>query len=280
MTTTMRTAPAILRAAICQAAADLRPSILGTGAFSLVLAILPVIVVGVLGSSSDDAGTAFGPMLVAGSIGAFGCFVTLQIAGEMYTDRVGGALLRVRILPHGPLVWAIGKTASSITMSVIIQGAVLTGAILTGSLPLSAPQVLTCLPLIVLSAVAAAPLGFLMGSMTRGLYSVMITYLAALSLLLTGGSFFPLDWLPRWAQVVQLVLPTYWAGHLTRWALAGDPAWEIGGAFNPVMAIGILVAWAVVGFAVAPEVIRRSFRKESIGTLSRMQSTIRSQSGL
>ena len=280
MTTTMRTAPAILRAAICQAAADLRPSILGTGAFSLVLAILPVIVVGVLGSSSDDAGTAFGPMLVAGSIGAFGCFVTLQIAGEMYTDRVGGALLRVRILPHGPLVWAIGKTASSITMSVIIQGAVLTGAILTGSLPLSAPQVLTCLPLIVLSAVAAAPLGFLMGSMTRGLYSVMITYLAALPLLLTGGSFFPLDWLPRWAQVVQLVLPTYWAGHLTRWALAGDPAWEVGGAFSPALATGILVAWAVVGFAAAPLVIRRSFRRESIGTLSRMQSTIRSQSGL
>ena len=119
-----------------------------------------------------------------------------------------------------------------------------------------------------------------MGSMTRGLYSVMITYLAALPLLLTGGSFFPLDWLPRWAQAIQLVLPTYWAGHLTRWTLAGDPAWEIGGAFNPVMAIGILVAWAVVGFAVAPEVIRRSFRKESIGTLSRMQSTIRSQSGL
>ena len=280
MTTTMRTAPAILRAAICQAAADLRPSILGTGAFSLVLAILPVIVVGVLGSSSDDAGTAFGPMLVAGSIGAFGCFVTLQIAGEMYTDRVGGALLRVRILPHGPLVWAIGKTASSITMSVIIQGAVLTGAILTGSLPLSAPQVLTCLPLIVLSAVAAAPLGFLMGSMTRGLYSVMITYLAALPLLLTGGSFFPLDWLPRWAQVVQLVLPTYWAGHLTRWALAGDPAWEVGGVFSPALAVGILVAWAVVGFAAAPLVIRLSFRRESIGTLSRMQSTIRSQSGL
>ena len=280
MTTTMRTAPAILRAAIRQAAADVRPSILGTGAFSLVLAILPVIVVGVLGSSSDDAGTAFGPMLVAGSIGAFGCFVTLQIAGEMYTDRVGGALLRVRILPHGPLVWAIGKTISTITMSVIIQGAVLIGTVLTRSLPVSALQILICLPLIVLSAVAAAPLGFLMGSVARGLYSVMITYLAALPLLLTGGSFFPLDWLPRWAQVVQLVLPTYWAGHLTRWALAGDPAWEVGGAFSPALAVGILAAWAVIGFAMAPVVIRLSFRKESIGALSRMQSTIRSQSGL
>ena len=280
MTTTMRTAPAILRAAIRQAAADLRPSILGTGAFSLVLAILPVIVVGVLGSSSDDAGTAFGPMLVAGSIGAFGCFVTLQIAGEMYTDRVGGALLRVRILPHGPLVWAIGKTASSITMSVIIQGAVLTGALLTGSLPLSAPQVLTCLPLIVLSAVAAAPLGFLMGALARGVYSMLVTYLVIFALVLTSGVLFPLSWLPGWAQGVQLVLPTYWAGHLSRWALAGDPAWEIGGAFAPALAAGVLAAWAVVGFAAVPAVIRRSFRRESIGTLSRMQSTIRSQSGL
>ena len=270
----------ILRAAIRQAAGDLRPSILGTGAFSLLIAVLPVIAIGMLGNGSVNAGTAFGPMLVAGCIGAFGCFISLQIAGEMYTDRVGGALLRVRILPHGPLVWAIGKTISIITMSAIIQGAVLIGAVLTRLLPVSAFQILTCLPLIALSAVAAAPLGFLMGSMARGLYSVMITYLTALLLLLTGGFFLPLDWLPRWAQAIQLVLPTYWAGHLTRWTLAGDPAWEIGGAFNPVMAIGILVAWAVVGFAVAPEVIRRSFRKESIGTLSRMQSTIRSQSGL
>ena len=270
----------ILRAAIRQAAGDLRPSILGTGAFSLLIAVLPVIAIGMLGNGSVNAGTAFGPMLVAGSIGAFGCFIVLQIAGEMYTDRVGGALLRVRILPHGPLVWAIGKTISIITMSAIIQGAVLIGAVLTRLLPVSAFQILTCLPLIALSAVAAAPLGFLMGSMARGLYSVMITYLTALLLLLTGGFFFPLDWLPRWAQAIQLVLPTYWAGHLTRWALAGDPAWEVGGAFSPVLAIGILAAWAVIGFAMVPEVIRRSFRKESIGTLSRMQSTIRSQSGL
>ena len=276
----MHTLPAILRAAVRQAAGDLRPSILGTGAFSLLIAVLPVIAIGMLGNGSVNAGTAFGPMLVAGCIGAFGCFISLQIAGEMYTDRVGGALLRVRILPHGPLVWAIGKTISIITMSAIIQGAVLIGAVLTRLLPVSAFQILTCLPLIALSAVAAAPLGFLMGSMARGLYSVMITYLTALLLLLTGGSFFPLDWLPRWAQAIQLVLPTYWAGHLTRWALAGDPAWEVGGVFAPALAVGILTVWAVGGLVVVPTVIRRSFRKESIGTLSRMQSAIRSQSGL
>ena len=175
---------------------------------------------------------------------------------------------------------AIGKTISTITMSAIIQGAVLIGAVLTRSLPVSAPQILICLPLIVLSAVAAAPLGFLMGSMTRGLYSVMITYLAALPLLLTGGSFFPLDWLPRWAQAIQLVLPTYWAGHLTRWALAGDPAWEVGGVFAPALAVGILTVWAVVGFAVAPEVIRRSSAGRASVPCPACSPPSRSQSGL
>ena len=277
----MRVIPAVLRAAARQAAADLRPVILGTGIVSLLLAILPVIVVGVLGSGAVDAGTAFGPMLVAGSIGAFGCFITLQIVGEMYTDRVGGALLRVRMLPHGPAVWAVGKALSSIVNTLVIQAAVLLAAVLfVDALPLGASQVLTCLPLIMLSAVATAPLGFLMGALARGLYSIMFTYFVALAIIATGGFLFPLGWLPRWAQAVQLVLPPYWAGHLTRWALAGDPAWEVGGAFSPALATGILVAWAVVGFAAAPLVIRRSFRRESIGTLSRMQSTIRSQSGL
>ena len=277
----MRVIPAVLRAAARQAAADLRPVILGTGIVSLLLAILPVVMIGRLSSGAVDAGTAFGPMMVTGSIGAFGCFITLQIVGEMYTDRVGGALLRVRMLPHGPAVWAVGKALSSIVNTLVIQAAVLLAAVLfVDALPLGASQVLTCLPLIMLSAVATAPLGFLMGALARGLYSIMFTYFVALAIIATGGFLFPLGWLPRWAQAVQLVLPPYWAGHLTRWALAGDPAWEVGGAFSPALATGILVAWAVVGFAMAPVVIRLSFRRESIGTLSRMQSTIRSQSGL
>lgn len=277
----MRVIPAVLRAAARQAAADLRPVILGTGIVSLLLAILPVVMIGRLSSGAVDAGTSFGPMMVTGSIGAFGCFITLQIVGEMYTDRVGGALLRVRILPHGPAVWAVGKALSSIVNTLVIQAAVLLAAVLfVDALPLGASQVLTCLPLIMLSAVATAPLGFLMGALARGLYSIMFTYFVALAIIATGGFLFPLGWLPRWAQAVQLVLPPYWAGHLTRWALAGDPAWEVGGAFSPALAVGILAAWAVIGFAMAPVVIRLSFRKESIGTLSRMQSAVRSQSGL
>ena len=49
---------------------------------------------------------------------------------------------------------------------------------------------------------------------------------------------------------------------------------------DPTLAIGVLAAWTVIGFAGASFIVRHSFRKETIGTLARMQSTIRSQTGL
>ena len=60
----------------------------------------------------------------------------------------------------------------------------------------------------------------------------------------------------------------------------GDPSWEVGGAFSPALALAILAAWTVLGFAGASFAVRRSFRKETIGSLTRAQSTIRSQTGL
>ena len=132
----------------------------------------------------------------------------------------------------------------------------------------------------VLSAVATTPLGFLVGACIRGLYSFMASYLPVFALMGTSGFFMPMDRLPSWVQAVQLVLPTYWSGHLTRWALVGDPSWEVGGAFSPVLAVGVLAAWTVLGFAGASFIVRRSFRKETIGSLTRAQSAIRSQTGL
>ena len=277
---TAHTIQAVLRAACRQAAADLRAGLVGTS-IALLASASAIVLASRSTQATAEAHATFGPMFLASSIGTISCFITFQIASETYSDRIGGALLRVRILPHGPLTWAIGKTMSSITQTVAFQGAILLGgALFVEALPLSPPQVLACLPLMVLSAVATAPLGFLVGTFVRGVYSFMASYLPIFALVGTSGFFMPMDRLPSWVQAVQLALPTYWSGHLTRWALVGDPSWEVGRAFSPTLAIGVLAAWTVIGFAGASFIVRHSFRKETIGTLARMQSTIRSQTGL
>ena len=269
-----RTFLAVLRAARRQAALDLRAGVVGSG-IALLASVSALVIV------SRNTQASIGPMFLAGSIGTISCFITFQIASETYSDRIGGALLRVRVLPHGPLTWAIGKTMSSLTQTLVFQGAILLGgALFVETLPLSPPQILACLPLMMLSAIATAPLGFLVGAFVRGVYSFMVSYLPLFALIATSGLFMPLDRLPSWVQAVQLALPTYWSGHLTRWALVGDPSWEVGRAFFPVLAVGVLVTWTVLGFAGASLVVRYSFRKETIGSLARMQSTIRSQTGL
>ena len=276
----IRTFLAVLRAAYRQAAMDLRAGIVGSSV-ALLASVSAIVLAGRSTQAATEAHTAFGPMFLASSIGTISCFITLQITGETYTDRIGGALLRVRVLPHGPLTWAIGKTMSSITQTLVFQGAILLGAaFFVDALALRTSQVLACLPLMVLSAVATAPLGFLLGACVRGLHSFMVSYLPIFALMGTSGFFMPMDRLPSWVQAVQLALPTYWTGHLTRWALVGDPSWEVDRAFFPVLAVGVLAAWTVLGFAGASFVVQHSFRKETIGSLARMQSTIRSQSGL
>ena len=271
---------AVLRAARRQAALDLRAGIVGSSV-ALLVSVSAIVLAGRSTQAATEAHAAFGPMFLASSVGTISCFITFQIASEAYVDRIGGALLRVRVLPHGPLTWAIGKTMSSVTQTLAFQGAILLGgALIVEALPLSTTQVLACLPLMVLSAVATAPLGFLVGAFVGGVYSFMVSYLPIFALIGTSGFFMPMDRLPSWLQAVQLALPTYWSGHLTRWALVGDPSWEVGQTFFPALAVGVLATWTVLGFAGASFIVRRSFRKETIGSLARMQSTIRSQSGL
>ena len=277
---TAHTIQAVLRAACRQATADLRAGLVGTS-IALLASVSAIVLASRSTQATAEAHATFGPMFLASSIGTISCFITFQIASETYVDRIGGALLRVRVLPHGPLTWAIGKTMSSVTQTLVFQGAILLGgALFVEALPLSTSQVLACLPLMVLSAVATAPLGFLVGAFVRGVYSFMASYLPMFALIGTSGFFMPMDRFPSWLQAVQLALPTYWSGHLTRWALVGDPSWEVDRAFSPVLAIGILATWTVLGFAGASFIVRRSFRKETIGSLARVQSTIRSQTGL
>ena len=268
---------AILRAALVQVRGDLRPAFVGAGIFT---AFLPALLILWLSRLNLIGGPGTDSLTVAGFVGSWSCMIVIQVGAETYMDRVGGALLRVRVLPHGPMVWAIGKTISTAAILVVSQVILLVlGMFLLNGFPLGWGQLIPVVGLAIVASLAAAPIGFLSGAVARGSNLQMLSYVLVFALLGTSGAAIPLVTLPGWVQVIQQALPFYWSGHLTRWALVGDPAWEVGGSFQPLLAFCVLTAWVLVGFPVAAALVRRGFRKESIGRLSRMQTNIRSLAG-
>ena len=269
-----------LKAALRQAYGDLRPQVLGPGILAM---IIPGAMILLLFNDKADNIEAndLASLIVAGVIGSFSALVVMQIGAEYYADRIGGALLRVRILPNGPLVWGIGKAISAISVMFFTQALLIFGSIfLLPSSPVTWSNVWLMLGIALLADVAAAPLGFILGALVRGTYTQIAAYVGIMGLMMTSGFAMSITSLWRWLQILQSALPFYWAGQLSRHAAGMSEDWELGHAFNIPLAVGILLAWVIIGFALVPVIMRYSFRKESIGSLARIQSTTRSQLGM
>lgn len=282
MTTRTRTA-SLIQAALFQAKTDLRPYYASASGIGV---LFPVAVFIALGVWFRSKGLTLGPWASAflpGMVGATAAMLPLQLVSEYYTERVNGTLIRARLLPNGPLVWTIGKTLTNFTLIAASQALLLAATlILFPELEIPAGSILLMIPILVLCSAAAAPIGFILGAFAKGVYSLMGATVALVGMWSVSGSFFPINDMPTWFQAAQASLPFYWFGHLSRWALVGGDASgvEIGGAYHPLLAIAILLAWAVLGFALAARIVRSSFRKESLTTLEQLRFALRRQSGI
>lgn len=265
-----------------QVKADLRPHLVGTGLLGFIF--VPAVFVLAARQLGDEAvGPATGgTYMIASIIAVIGALVAMSVMSEMYAERMAGTLLRVRILPNGPLIWSVGKTLTTTIVMLGTQILIFIAArifLFDFDIPLS--RLLLGLAIAVLVILACAPLGFVLGSLIRGTYTNLLGTLVFVAVMITSGSFFPMELLPRWVQLIHQVLPFYWAGHLARATLlGGEPAFEPSGEYMPVVAIAVLLAWLVIGFGLAVVVIRRSFRNETISSLSGIQAKIRSQVGI
>ncbi|QWW19306.1 ABC transporter permease [Schaalia sp. 19OD2882] len=281
---------AVLTAALHQARVDLKPSVLGP---SLISLLFPGIVLGILvwvnGPDSKFA-HGFGPFLLTGTIGALAALLPLELVSTYYSERVSGTLLRVRTLPHGGLAWSIGRALTHLTTLTITQTGVLVVVLVSfPSLGIGPAQVALTAAVALLASMACAPIGFILGSLVRNVYGMMLSMAVILGLFATSGAFIPLSAMPTWVGVLQALLPFRWASELTRWALLGaaEPAVTASAAnvsvsvgAHPLLCVAILAAWAVIGFPVAAQVVRRGFRAETLSTLEKVRSTLRAQSGL
>lgn len=213
-------------------------------------------------------GFSLGAATVPGVLGAGIVFNGLNsTAGYLAIDREDGTLLRAKATPNGMLGYLVGKTTAVAMAQVTGILLVLVPCLfLFDSLaPDGGWSYLHLLWVLALGLVATLPLGAALGSLTNSPRSIALITLPIMGLGAISGIFYPITALPSWVQGIAQVFPMYWLGLGMRSALLPDSAVvvEIGQSWRPLPTLAVLVAWAVIGLALAPVLLRRMARREA-----------------
>ncbi|WP_290058386.1 ABC transporter permease [Amycolatopsis solani] len=213
-------------------------------------------------------GFSLGAATVPGVLGAGIVFNGLNsTAGYLAIDREDGTLLRAKATPNGMLGYLVGKTTAVAMAQVAGILLVLVPCLfLFDSLaPDGVFSYLHLVWVLALGLVATLPLGAALGSLTNSPRSIALITLPIMGLGAISGIFYPITALPSWVQGIAQVFPMYWLGLGMRSALLPDAAVvvEIGQSWRPLPTLAVLVAWSVIGLALAPALLRRMARREA-----------------
>ncbi|MEU4764616.1 ABC transporter permease [Actinosynnema sp. NPDC023794] len=220
-------------------------------------------------SSVEGSDISLAALTLPGMLGmgmVFGALV--GPAGQLSMNREDGTLLRAKAVPHGMVGYLVGRTVQtsldSLTglLIVLVPGLFLVNVLSDAGVG----GVLGLLAVLAFGMVSMLPWGAVAGSITKSPGGAMgITMLPMMGLVAISGIFYPITAMPGWLQGVAQVFPVYWAGHGARAALLPDAAaaTELGGSWRILEMVGVLGVWAVVGFLLAPTILRRMARRES-----------------
>ena len=199
--------------------------------------------------------------------GAFG------VATVLATEREDGTLLRLKAVPYGMVGYVTGQLVRVLLEIAFSMVIVLVPAafFVPGLMADGLPAALGAVGYLILGLFAVLPLGFIIGSVFKnprsvGGWGMMVT----VAVVWVSGIFSPLATMPGWVQIIGQFTPTYWLGLGLRSTLLPEAAMvaEIGGSWRTLLTIAVLLAWAVVGFFLAPVLLRRMARRESGSTVA------------
>jgi ABC-2 type transport system permease protein len=187
-------------------------------------------------------------------------------------EREDGTLLRAKAIPNGMLGYLIGKVVCGAGLTIAILLIVLVpAAFLFDGLELrSVSSWLRLAWVLTLGLIALLPIGAILGSLFKSAQSLGFIMLPIMGLISISGVFYPITALPQWLQWIGQAFPLYWLGLGMRSALLPEAvaSAEIGQSWRQLEMIGVLGAWAIVGFVLAPVVMRRMARRESGSTVA------------
>ncbi|MEV6626769.1 ABC transporter permease [Amycolatopsis sp. NPDC051106] len=213
-------------------------------------------------------GFSLGAATVPGVLGAGIVFNGLNsAAGYLSIDREDGTLLRAKATPNGMLGYLVGKTTALSMAQVTSILLVLVPCLFLYSelAPDGVWSYLNLLWVLALGLVATLPLGAALGSLTNSPRSIALITLPIMGMGAISGIFYPITALPGWVQGIAQAFPMYWLGLGMRSALLPDGAVvvEIGQSWRPLPTLAVLLAWTVIGLALAPVLLRRMARREA-----------------
>lgn len=203
---------------------------------------------------------------ILGALLVFGLYI-----GPLYTlamEREDGTLLRYKSAPHGMTGYVAGQLVFQSVQVVPSMAAILVPSMLIfdGVTPSGPGGWLTVVWVTALGIMAVLPIGLIMGSLIPGIQKAGTWgMLPVMGLFGISGIFFPLANLWGWVQALAQVFPMYWLGLGMRSAFLPEAAAaiEIGGSWRTPETVLVLAAWAVVGLALTPRVLRRMAQRQS-----------------
>ncbi|MFH9069959.1 ABC transporter permease [Streptomyces alboflavus] len=259
-----------LRAGCGRGAIELRQSF--TNGAELVSHLLwPVLMLTALFFLRDtefgSSGLLLGTLALPSILGMNAAMGMVTMSQVLTAEREDGTLLRAKATPGGMRGYLTGKVIS-VAGGLIADLAILLvpGMFLIDGLAADdAGSWLTLLWILVLGMVATLPIGAILGSLFPSARSQGLIQLPVIGMISISGVFYPLTALPDWLQIVAQCSPIYWLGLGMRSALLPDAAAqvEIADSWRHLETAAVLGAWAVLGLALAPVVLRRMARRES-----------------
>jgi ABC-2 type transport system permease protein len=96
---------------------------------------------------------------------------------------------------------------------------------------------------------------------------------SVVSSLIPSCIYFPITILPTWLQSVAEAFPIYWVGLGARSAMLPREmvAVEIGQSWRTLEMFAVLGVWAVIGFVLAPILLRRMARRQSGSAIAKVR---------
>lgn len=199
-----------------------------------------------------------------GMLLAFGLII--GPASALTMEREDGTMLRARATPRGLVGYVSGQLVFQVMQIIPMYLVILVPSFLIfdNLAHRGAAGWATVLWVTVLGMLAVLPIGIVIGSIIPGTQKLGTWGMLPVMVLVgISGIFVSLSSLWGWLQVVAQAFPLYWIGLGMRSAFLPDEAvtLEIGESWRTWETVAVLGAWAIVGFLVAPMVLRRMSRR-------------------